>query len=80
VRQIEARATRRTTLAVARPRVGPRLVVIGNAAQTLHPIAGQGLNLGLRDASSLAAQLADAAPGDDRFGRHARRLPAQPAQ
>lgn len=59
---IEARATRRTRLAVARPRVGPRLVVIGNAAQTLHPIAGQGFNLGLRDAVTLAAQAADLPP------------------
>jgi len=36
-----------------------RLVVMGNAAQMLHPIAGQGLNLGLRDAASLAEVLAD---------------------
>jgi 2-octaprenyl-6-methoxyphenol hydroxylase len=36
-------------------------VWIGNAAQTLHPVAGQGLNLGLRDAFELAAGLADAA-------------------
>ena len=35
-----------------------RTVAIGNAAQTLHPVAGQGLNLGLRDAAVLAAQLA----------------------
>jgi 2-octaprenyl-6-methoxyphenol hydroxylase len=33
------------------------VVVIGNAAQTLHPVAGQGLNLGLRDAAELARQL-----------------------
>jgi 2-octaprenyl-6-methoxyphenol hydroxylase len=32
----------------------PHLVVIGNAAQTLHPVAGQGFNLGLRDAWTLA--------------------------
>ena len=32
-------------------------VWIGNAAQTLHPVAGQGLNLGLRDAHELAQQL-----------------------
>lgn len=31
-----------------------RTVAIGNAAQTLHPVAGQGLNLGLRDAAALA--------------------------
>ena len=36
----------------------PRMVAIGNAAQTLHPVAGQGLNLGLRDAAVLAAVLA----------------------
>ncbi|GHD67205.1 FAD-dependent monooxygenase [Jeongeupia chitinilytica] len=34
--------------------VGRRVVMIGNAAQTLHPVAGQGLNLGLRDATTLA--------------------------
>ena len=32
-----------------------RTAIVGNAAQALHPIAGQGLNLGLRDAASLAA-------------------------
>lgn len=40
--------------------VGARLAVVGNAAQALHPIAGQGFNLGLRDAASLAEVLADA--------------------
>jgi len=39
--------------------VAPRLAIVGNAAQTLHPIAGQGFNLGLRDAASLAEVLAD---------------------
>jgi 2-octaprenyl-6-methoxyphenol hydroxylase len=41
-----------------------RITAIGNAAQTLHPVAGQGLNLGLRDAVVLARLLAqDATPG-----------------
>jgi 2-octaprenyl-6-methoxyphenol hydroxylase len=35
-----------------------RIVRIGNAAQTLHPVAGQGLNLGLRDAHELVRSLA----------------------
>jgi 2-octaprenyl-6-methoxyphenol hydroxylase len=35
----------------------PRCVFIGNAAQTLHPVAGQGLNLGLRDAMTLSRLL-----------------------
>ena len=39
-------------------RTGPRTLAIGNAAQTLHPVAGQGLNLGLRDAAQLARTLA----------------------
>lgn len=37
--------------------VNGRTVAIGNAAQTLHPVAGQGLNLGLRDAATLAFTL-----------------------
>ncbi|HEY9279229.1 MAG TPA: FAD-dependent monooxygenase [Eoetvoesiella sp.] len=39
-------------------RVNSRTVAIGNAAQTLHPVAGQGLNLGLRDAVQLSQTLA----------------------
>ncbi|QEI08131.1 monooxygenase [Pigmentiphaga aceris] len=46
--------------------VDGRSVAIGNAAQTLHPVAGQGLNLGLRDAARLAQALTPwlRAPGD----------------
>jgi 2-octaprenyl-6-methoxyphenol hydroxylase len=43
--------------------VGTRTVLIGNAAQALHPVAGQGFNLGLRDAA-LLAELIAAEPGD----------------
>lgn len=42
----------------AEARASARTVAIGNAAQTLHPVAGQGLNLGLRDAAVLAQLLA----------------------
>lgn len=48
------------SLTRASTHIAPRLAVVGNAAQGLHPIAGQGLNLGLRDAASLAEVLADA--------------------
>ena len=58
-----ARATDRRTfplaLEFARATVGSRCVVLGNAAQTLHPVAGQGFNVGLRDASELAQVLLD---------------------
>jgi len=37
-----------------------RIAYLGNAAQTLHPVAGQGLNLGLRDGSVLAGLIAAA--------------------
>lgn len=39
----------------------PRAVLIGNAAHTLHPVAAQGLNLGLRDVAVLARLLCEAA-------------------
>lgn len=44
----------------AREHVRPRLALIGNAAHTLHPIAGQGFNLGLRDVAALAQVIAEA--------------------
>jgi 2-octaprenyl-6-methoxyphenol hydroxylase len=44
-----------------------RLAIVGNAAQALHPIAGQGFNLGLRDVASFAEVLADARAGGQPF-------------
>jgi 2-octaprenyl-6-methoxyphenol hydroxylase len=44
----------------ARESIRHRLAVIGNAAHTLHPIAGQGFNLGIRDVAVLAEVIADA--------------------
>ena len=45
--------------------VAGRVVLIGNAAQALHPVAGQGFNLGLRDAATLAEMLAGASSAPD---------------
>ncbi|MCB1773132.1 MAG: FAD-dependent monooxygenase, partial [Gammaproteobacteria bacterium] len=48
----------------ARESVRGRVAVIGNAAHTLHPIAGQGFNLGIRDVAALAEVVASAQDGD----------------
>ncbi|TDN58651.1 2-octaprenyl-6-methoxyphenyl hydroxylase [Scandinavium goeteborgense] len=53
------------SLTTASRAISHRMALVGNAAQTLHPIAGQGFNLGLRDVISLAEMLAQANdPGD----------------
>jgi 2-octaprenyl-6-methoxyphenol hydroxylase len=51
-------------LTTAERLTAPRAVVLGNAAQSLHPVAGQGFNLALRDVAWLAELLASAAGND----------------
>lgn len=51
----------------ARPDFGNRCVLIGNAAQTIHPLGAQGFNLGLRDAVALAATLEQAGDALDQL-------------
>ena len=63
--EVISRAVLPLTLRVHPRRVAHRAVHIGNAAQALHPVAGQGLNLGLRDAWDLSRVFLESSdPGD----------------
>lgn len=73
VRDVGARAAYPLVLRRTKPTVRGRIAIIGNAAQTLHPVAGQGFNLALRDVWSLGARVAeqrDSLP--DAFAQHDR--------
>jgi 2-octaprenyl-6-methoxyphenol hydroxylase len=62
--EISAEGARRTYplgFAVARAFVAERVALIGDAAHVIHPIAGQGLNMGLKDVAALAECVVDAA-------------------
>jgi 2-octaprenyl-6-methoxyphenol hydroxylase len=50
----------RIGLWIARDFVAPRLALVGDAAHVIHPIAGQGLNMGLKDVAALAETIVDA--------------------
>jgi 2-octaprenyl-6-methoxyphenol hydroxylase len=63
--RIGKRNTYPLILSRAEDTVSGRVVLIGNAAQALHPVAGQGFNLGLRDAATLAELLAGATDEKD---------------
>lgn len=63
-------------LQLAHSFIGPRLALVGDAAHVVHPIAGQGLNLGLKDVAALAEVVVDAMRlgldhgGEDVLGRY----------
>jgi 2-octaprenyl-6-methoxyphenol hydroxylase len=57
---VHGRSTAPLALRVRARRASVREAYVGNSAQTLHPVAGQGLNLGLRDAWDLASCVAGA--------------------
>jgi 2-octaprenyl-6-methoxyphenol hydroxylase len=66
-------------LTLTRDPIRRRLVLVGNAAHTLHPVAGQGFNLGLRDVAALAEVVSQALlegrdPGEPRALESYRRL------
>jgi len=56
------------SLSLAERMVAPRLALIGDAAHGVHPIAGQGLNLGLKDAAALAEVLVEAVRNGEDIG------------
>ncbi len=56
--QVENRLSFPLMKANIESKITMHLAVIGNAAQTMHPVAGQGFNVGLRDAATLAKKLA----------------------
>ena len=72
-----ARAAWPLSVGRAEPLYGPGWLLLGDAAHVVHPLAGQGLNLGLADVASIARVLAEReawrSPGDERLlARHAR--------
>jgi 2-octaprenyl-6-methoxyphenol hydroxylase len=68
IRLAGVRFTYPLSLSLAVRFVGDRLVLVGDAAHGVHPIAGQGLNLGLRDVAALAQVLAEAARRGEDIG------------
>lgn len=58
IRLAGARFSYPLSLSLAQSITGPRLALVGDAAHGIHPLAGQGLNLGLRDCAALAEVLA----------------------
>jgi len=60
IEQVGRRITFPLQLVRATESVRPRIALVGNAVHTLHPVAGQGFNLGLRDVAVMAEVIVDA--------------------
>ncbi|PWQ94566.1 2-octaprenyl-6-methoxyphenyl hydroxylase [Leucothrix arctica] len=66
--KVGARSAFPLKLTTANNLIAPRVAIVGNAAHALHPVAGQGLNLALRDVADLAEQVAQALDNDQDIG------------
>jgi len=66
--QVGKRVSYPLSMVRAKSQQAPRTLIIGNAAHALHPIAGQGFNLSVRDVAMLAEVLADARRDDEDLG------------
>jgi 2-octaprenylphenol hydroxylase len=71
IRTVSARGAFRLALAHAQAYTVPHVALIGDAAHTVHPLAGQGVNLGFLDAACLAEVLLDASAKQKDIGAHA---------
>ena len=71
IQTIGARAGFPLALSNARAYTAPHLALVGDAAHTVHPLAGQGVNLGFLDAATLAEVLLDAVASQKDVGAHA---------
>lgn len=65
---VEAPRVHPLDLILARAFVAPRIALVGDAAHRLHPLAGLGLNMGLRDVAALAQVVAEAARRGEDIG------------
>ncbi len=70
IQTIEPRAGFSLALSHAKAYTAPHLALVGDAAHTVHPLAGQGVNLGFLDAATLAEVLLDAAAKQKNIGMH----------
>jgi 2-octaprenylphenol hydroxylase len=71
IEEVSPRAAFPLALGHARAYVAPRLALIGDAAHTVHPLAGQGANLGVADAAALAEVVTEAVRAGRDPGSHA---------
>ncbi|MGA9031067.1 MAG: UbiH/UbiF/VisC/COQ6 family ubiquinone biosynthesis hydroxylase [Sulfuricaulis sp.] len=71
IKTVSPRAGFSLALSHAKAYTAPHLALVGDAAHTVHPLAGQGVNLGFLDAATLAEVLLEAVANQNNIGTHA---------